>query len=92
MRFNSNDLEQFWLCGTYPSKLPQGLARTLMRKLQMLDAADYPQALRVPPGNHFEELTGRLRGYYSIRVNKQWRLVFGWDDKEATDVRCIDYH
>lgn len=92
MRFVDKRLERFWESGTIPSQYPQGVERTLMRKLQMLDAAEYPQALRTPPGNHFEELSGNLVGHYSIRVNKQWRLVFRWNGKEATDVRFVDYH
>lgn len=64
----------------------------MMRKLQMLDAAEYPQALRTPPGNRLERLSGNLKGLYSIRVNRQWRLVFDWDEEGATHVRLVDYH
>lgn len=65
-----------------------------MRKLQMLKAARSPHDLKVPPGNRLEPLHGDLEGYWSIRVNKQWRLVFQWDavNKEATDVYFDDYH
>jgi hypothetical protein len=34
--------------------------------------------LRVPPSNHFEKRHGNLAGFHSIRVNRQWRLVFRW--------------
>jgi plasmid maintenance system killer protein len=27
----------------------------------------------VPPSNHFEKLSGKLKGYHSIRVNQKWR-------------------
>jgi proteic killer suppression protein len=37
----------------------------------MLDAAMTDQDLRVPPSNHFEKLRGALKGYHSIRVNRQ---------------------
>ena len=33
----------------------------------------------MPPSNHFEKLRGNLVGFHSIRVNKQWRLMFRWD-------------
>lgn len=51
------------------------------------------QDLRVPPSNHFEKLRGHLAGLHSIRVNRQWRLVFAWDGGkgEAGDV-CLDDH
>jgi Txe/YoeB family toxin of Txe-Axe toxin-antitoxin module len=44
-----------------------------------------------PPGNNLESLTGDLKGYYSIRINDQWRIIFGWDT-EPYDVRIVDYH
>ena len=37
------------------------------------------QDLRAPPSNHFEKLRGNLAGLHSIRVNRQWRLIFAWD-------------
>jgi len=49
--------------------------------------------LRVPPSNHFEKLSGNLAGWDSIRVNRQWRLIFRWngDTGEATDI-YLDKH
>jgi proteic killer suppression protein len=44
----------------------------------MIDDAATDQDLRVPPSNHFEKLRGDLDDLHSIRVNKQWRLVFRW--------------
>lgn len=51
------------------------------------------QSLRVPPSNHFEKLRGNLAGFHSIRVNRQWRLIFRWDSirGEATDVYLDDH-
>src|SRR5712692_6619575 len=46
----------------------------------MIDDATADQGLRAPPSNHFEKLRGNLAGFYSIRVNRQWRLVFRWDE------------
>jgi proteic killer suppression protein len=51
----------------------------LFRKLQMIDDATTDQDLRVPPSNHFEKLRGKLAGFHSIGVTKQWRLIFEWD-------------
>ena len=33
-----------------------------------------------------------LKGYYSIRVNAQWRIIFKWTHEGAVDVDLIDYH
>jgi proteic killer suppression protein len=47
----------------------------------------------VPPGNHFEKLSGRLDRFHSIRVNQRWRLVFQWDGAsgEASGVYLDDH-
>lgn len=58
----------------------------------MLDAACTLNDLRVPPSNHLEKLKGDLRGRYSIRVNRQWRLCFQWNGEEAVEVEFVDYH
>jgi proteic killer suppression protein len=48
--------------------------------------------LRAPPSNHLEKLSGSLAGFWSIRVNDQWRIVFRWNDGSALNVRLTDYH
>jgi len=48
--------------------------------------------LRSPPGNRLEALKGRLDGYYSIRINDQWRVVFEWTAQGPSRVRVTDYH
>ncbi len=61
-------------------------------KLDMLDAAQEKQDLRIPPANNLEELKGNLSGYMSIRINNQFRVVFRFDGKDAYDVHITDYH
>jgi proteic killer suppression protein len=48
--------------------------------------------LRAPPGNRLEALKGDWSGYYSIRINIQWRIIFRWESGHASDVRVVDYH
>ncbi len=59
----------------------------------MIDDATTDQDLRMPTSNHFEKLRGQLEAFHSIRVNKQWRLIFRWDGGkgEASDV-YLDNH
>ena len=68
------------------------LARSSLKKLLLLDAADSIQDLRSPPGNRLERLTGNRRGQYSIRINDQWRLCFVWEAGCAANVEIVDYH
>ena len=73
-------------------RLPADLLRIMLRRLVALDAAEALQDLRVPPGNRLEKLKGRRSGQYSIRINDQWRVCFGWKDGDAHDVEIVDYH
>ena len=73
-------------------RFPADLLRTMLRKLVALDAAEALADLRVPPGNRLEKLKGRRSGQYSIRINDQWRVCFGWKDGDAHDVEIVDYH
>ena len=68
------------------------VARPAKRKLEAVNAASRLDDLLVPPSNRLEKLKGNLKGFYSIRINDQWRLIFRWLDGEAHDVRIVDYH
>ena len=70
----------------------QGVARPAKRKLEALNAAVRLDDLTVPPSNRLEKLKGNLDGFYSIRVNDQWRVIFRWIEGEPHDVRIVDYH
>lgn len=70
----------------------QDIKNVAPRKLDMIDAARAVQDLRQPPGNRLELLRGDRRGTYSIRINDQWRICFGWSGDNAVDVEIVDYH
>ena len=42
--------------------------------------------------NKLEKLKGALREYHSIRINDQWRIIFKWNNGNASEVEIIDYH
>ena len=91
--FRDEWLRAFFVDDVRSRNIPADLSDRLFRKLQMLDDAMTDQDLRVPPSNHFEKLRGTLKGYHSIRVNRQWRLVFQWDGSrgEASGVYLDDH-
>ena len=70
----------------------QGFARQAGKRLRLLDAADSLNALRMLPSNRFEALKGDRAGQYSIRINRQWRICFEWNDDGAQSVEIADYH
>ena len=73
-------------------RFPQDVVGLALVKLDMLNASAAVLDLRSPPGNRLEALKGDLKGFHSIRVNDQWRLVFRWEGNNALDVRLMDYH
>ncbi len=62
------------------------------RELDLIGAAAEIRDLLVPPGNRLEKLKGNLAGFYSIRVNDQFRIVFRFKAGQASHVQIVDYH
>ena len=73
-------------------KLPRTLWRRIQQKLDLLNACTTIEDLRVPPANHLEKLKGDLAGFYSVRVNQQYRIVFRFAAGQCEAVSCTDYH
>jgi proteic killer suppression protein len=61
-------------------------------KLEILDAAESLEDLRIPPSNRLEKLSGDRDGQHSIRINNQWRICFEWREGDAYQVEIVDYH
>jgi toxin HigB-1 len=62
------------------------------RKLRMLNNSSDIKDLMIPPSNRLEKLKGNLKDFYSIRVNDQFRIIFKWNNGNASNVELIDYH
>ena len=75
-----------------PARKWRDIAKVALRKLDMVNAAHVLDDLKVPPGNRLEALKGDRKGYHSIRINQQWRVVFQWKDGAALEVSIVDYH
>jgi proteic killer suppression protein len=73
-------------------RLHPNLHEKAQRLLDQINAAPSLEVLRVPPGNRLEKLAGDLSGFWSIRINAQWRIVFRWTADDAYDVKILDYH
>jgi proteic killer suppression protein len=89
--FSNVETELVWN-GERSRKLPSDIQNIARRKLRAINRATKPDDLRVPRGNRFEELKGKRKGTYSIRINDQWRICFSWVEGDADDVRIEDYH
>ncbi|HEX4044118.1 MAG TPA: type II toxin-antitoxin system RelE/ParE family toxin [Gammaproteobacteria bacterium] len=73
-------------------EIPINLHVKARRLFDQINAATQIDTLRVPPGNNLEKLKGNLKDYWSVRVNKQWRVIFMWKNGEVYNVDIIDYH
>lgn len=73
-------------------KIPIEIQNMGRRKLRMLNNSQDLADLKIPPSNRLEKLTGKLNEFYSIRINKQWRIIFIWEKGNAGEVAIIDYH
>ncbi|MGK7948291.1 MAG: type II toxin-antitoxin system RelE/ParE family toxin [Xenococcaceae cyanobacterium] len=73
-------------------KLPSDIQPIALRKLRMLNRSQSLQDLRVPPSNRLEKLLGDRQNQYSIRINKQRRICFIWQNSDVYNVEIVDYH
>jgi proteic killer suppression protein len=72
--------------------LPHEIQQRAAEKLVLLHAASSLDDLRSPPGNRLEKLAGDRAGQWSIRINSQWRICFGFSSGDLYDVEIVDYH
>ena len=89
--FKNKNTEDIWN-GIIVRRLPVDIQKTARRKLRMINNAHSVVDLRCPPANNLEMLKGDRVGYYSIRINRQWRICFKWQDSNAYEVEIVDYH
>lgn len=89
--FGSSETEKIWN-GIRVKKLPMEIQNIGRRKLRMLNNSFALSDLRIPPSNRLEKLAGKLKEFYSIRINDQWRIIFKWNSGNAFEVEIIDYH
>jgi len=89
--FGSKETEKIWN-GYRVKNLPNDIQQVGRRKLRMLNNSQNLMDLRIPPSNKLEKLSGKMSDFYSIRINDQWRVIFKWEDGNASEVTILDYH
>lgn len=80
--------------GAKSKAVPGDVRERAETKLEILQAAKGLEDLKIPPGNRLEALGGDRRSQYSIRINRQYRLCFRFDEDagDAYEVEIVDYH
>ena len=89
--FGSKETEKIWN-GERSKKIPNEIQNIARRKLRMINNSQDLQDLRIPPSNRLEKLGGNSKEFYSIRVNKQWRIIFKWENGNCFEIEITDYH
>jgi len=91
LSFGNKDTKKVWE-GERVKKMPNEIQEIGRRKLRMLNNSQNLVDLQIPPSNKLEKLIGKLKDFYSIRINDQWRIIFKWSNGNSTEVEIIDYH
>ena len=89
--FGAKETEKIWN-GERVKKVPNQIQEIGRRKLRMLNNSQNIIDLQIPPSNRLEKLKGSLKDFYSIRINDQWRMIFKWNNNNASEVEIVDYH
>jgi len=67
------------------------LIETVEDILARLDRAETAEAMDLP-GYRLHSLKGDLKGFWSVTVRANWRIVFHFEGTDAFDVELTDYH
>ena len=89
--FKCNETEKVFK-RNFSKKFPPKIQERARQKLIMLNAASILEDLRIPPANQLESLSKERKGQHSIRINRQWRICFVWNNGNADRVEITDYH
>ncbi|MBT3184523.1 MAG: plasmid maintenance system killer protein [Nitrospina sp.] len=73
------------------SRLRPDIADKAELYLSVLDSAEKLEELDIT-GFNFHRLTGDMRGFYSVFVSRNHRIVFRFEDGRAFDIDLVDYH
>jgi proteic killer suppression protein len=73
------------------SRINPTLVEKVETALGLLDVTETPAAVNLP-GYRLHPLRGDLRGFWSIRVAGNWRIIFRFDEHDVCDVDLVDYH
>jgi proteic killer suppression protein len=92
--YGNKETENFDLKGKLNKRCKwANIEKIARRKLDILIYGHSIEDFKIPPNNKFEWLKGNLKGFASIRINDQWRIIFNVNKKnQLENVEIIDYH
>jgi plasmid maintenance system killer protein len=66
--------------------LPSHLVKVAQRKMDILNCTDSTNIASCFPGEKGQISIRDAHGKYSIPIDENWRIAFGWDQDNAIDV------
>ena len=88
--FKTRALKRLYNEGDKSGMAPDHVDR-VERILAHLDVATKPKDMDIP-GWRLHPLKGNYRGFWSVDVSGNWRIIFRFEDSEPRDVRYLDTH
>ena len=88
--FKHKGLEKLYTTGSKQGVKPEHVSR-LRLILARLDASSVPEDMNLP-GLGLHPLKGSLKTFWSVSVSGNWRVIFRFENGNATDVDYLDYH
>jgi len=88
--FRHKGLEKFYKTGS-KAGIQAKHAPKLRRILGLLDVATKAEDVNLP-GFGLHPLTGKQKGFFSVWVNGNWRIIFRFVDDDVELVDYLDYH
>ena len=96
VEFDDDDLERLLFDADHRVRLPEEVIKMYRKRMQFIRQAPDERSFRAMRSFHFEELKGKRQGQYSIRLNKQYRIVFRFEGEKDTKKFVLlsieDYH
>ena len=90
--FRHKGLRLLWEKGD-SSKLPSDLISRIERMLEVIDSTQkVPEDFGAYQNWGIHKLSGDLKDFWSVKVNKNYRIMFKFDGQHAYDLDYIDYH
>ena len=89
-RFTHKGLKRLFQQGDAKG-IPQDLLEKLENILFVLNRAKRPEDMNLP-GFRLHRLKGDLKGFWSVTVRANWRVIFRFEEGDVNDVDLIDYH
>ncbi len=72
--------------------VPSSMVQKISDILLAIDEAAHPDEVGLFPGWRLHPLKGELKGFWSVTVSGNWRVIFRFEQGDAFDLDFVDYH